>query len=368
MAAAFLLVLWLPLADSFMSVDPSPPTTEGRQLARPPEFRLSTSYFAELWRSLRKYDDFFGFRNSLVRWNNTLDMELWHRKSLGSDVLGGREGWLYLAWPEALDEHRHANLLAAADLERLRVMLETRRDRLLAQGSLYLLVFVPDKETVYPEYYPSGFEEVADESRLDQVVRFLQERSDIPVVDLRGALVAAREIGQVYYRTDTHWNDLGALVGLREVARALKAALPRIQVPSLEEYNVVPATYAVGDLSGMLSLHDRLAEKTMRLQRRVPTPSTISAEGFGVPPDVRFLYSVVRQEPSELPRAVIVGDSFAGADRLAALLPACFSRCVFVRSYGFDGLVPSLIANEKPDVVIQEVVERYLGTITVYGP
>jgi len=362
--AVFLAILWLPLADSLFLLDPAPKTTENRELTHFPSFSLSFNYIEKLWRSARHYGDFFGFRNSLVRWHNRLELDLWGKKLLTGQVVRGNVGWLYLGWPEALVTWRNADLGTDMDLAAFKTTLEERRDWLLGQGIQYLFVVVPDKETVYPEFYPEGFEKLAIESRLDRLVSFLNRESDVHVLDLRTALLDAKGIGRVYYRTDTHWNDLGALVGTREIALALAAALPGISIPCLDDYEPVKSTYA-GDLARMLSLSDILREDVFRLRRLVPISAIVSREGLGANPQNGFLFAVDREDASGLPRAVVVGDSFA--EGLTQFAPVCFRRTVFVYSPTFEAFASQLVAQERPDVVVQLIVERNLGRTQARG-
>jgi hypothetical protein len=360
----FLAILWLPLADSLFSLDPAQKTTENRELAHFPSFSISFSYIKELWRSARHYGDFFGFRNSIVRWHNRLELDLWGKKLLIGQVVRGNAGWLYLGWPEALVTWRNADLCTDTDLATFKTTLEERRDWLLGQGIQFLFVVVPDKETIYPEFYPEGFEKLASKSRLDQLVSFLNRESDVHVLDLRGALLGTKGIGQLYYRTDTHWNDLGALVGTREIALALATALPSISIPRLDDYEPEKSTYA-GDLARMLSLSDIFREDVFRLRRLVPISAIVSREGLGTNPQDGFLFAVDREDASGLPRAVVVGDSFA--EGLAQFASVCFGRAVFVYSPTFEAFAAQLVAQEKPDVVVHLIVERNLRQTQARG-
>ncbi len=85
-----------------------------------------------------------------------------------------------------------------------------------------------------------------------------------------------------------------------------------------------------------------LADSASRCARRVENPDAPGSETF------------VCDRP-ELPRAVVYRDSMAIP--LIPLLAENFSRVVFVSSRGFD---PALIEREKPDIVIEEMVERTL--------
>ena len=57
------------------------------------------------------------------------------------------------------------------------------------------------------------------ESRLDQLVAHLKAHSNLTIVDLREAHLDEKSRHQVFYRTDTHWNNRGAYVGYTQIMK-----------------------------------------------------------------------------------------------------------------------------------------------------
>ena len=56
---------------------------------------------------------------------------------------------------------------------------------------------------------------------------------DVKVLDLRPLLLEAKQRERVYFKTDSHWNYLGAEVGYNALIAALKNILPSVPgVPS----------------------------------------------------------------------------------------------------------------------------------------
>ena len=55
--------------------------------------------------------------------------------------------------------------------------LVARRDWLAERGIKYLVVVAPNKNTVYPEMLPGGFEKATDDSQLDQLLRYIKKNS-----------------------------------------------------------------------------------------------------------------------------------------------------------------------------------------------
>ena len=178
-------------------------------------------------------------------------------------------------------------------------------------------------------------------------------------IDLRPALREAKAHERVYFKTDSHWNYNGAMAGyeviMRDVQRLLAPGrLPAIAPPQRPAY-VAGVDFYSGDLIGMLGLPGRIREDDVaplgkilgdaksRCGRRIDDNKSPGFETY------------VCDRPG-LPRAVVYRDSMAIS--LIPMLAENFSRVVFVSSHRLD---PALIEREKPDIVIEELVERSLN-------
>lgn len=114
-----------------------------------------------------------------------------------------------------------------------------------------------------------------------------------------------------------------------------------------------------------------------------PNPTSQELPPGAYQPQARWRYSVfVTPDHSDAPRVVFFHDSFllapdermsrtapapgalpppASLLRVRTLLAEQFSRSAFTWQYDFD---PALVERERPDVVVEECVERQLH----YGP
>jgi hypothetical protein len=181
------------------------------------------------------------------------------------------------------------------------------------------------------------------------------EGTGVPTVDFRPALLAAKGRERLFEKTDTHWNERGAYVAYRELVAALRAQAPSIP-PAMgrEAFEAVARDEPGMDLAGMIGLKHVLREERLLLVPRAPRKArTVEPEGgepwWGSP-------RVVTEIPgSTLPRAVVFRDSFVS--RLAPFLSEHFSRVVYAWQDNFDA---DLVREERPDVVIQEIVGRHL--------
>src|SRR5436190_21050559 len=83
-------------------------------------------------------------------------------------------------------------------------LLEGRRDWLARRGCKYLFVVPPDKHSVYPEYLPDWLIKSETPSKVQQLIAHMKAHSTVPTLDLREALVEAKQGAVLYQMTDTH--------------------------------------------------------------------------------------------------------------------------------------------------------------------
>lgn len=70
----------------------------------------------------------------------------------------------------------------------------------------------PNKESVYAEYMPDSVRVYGSESRLDAALPELAAQG-LPVYDMKPELLKEADTYQLYYKYDTHWNQIGSFIG-----------------------------------------------------------------------------------------------------------------------------------------------------------
>lgn len=350
MAALFVAAIWLPLGGMLLSRGAAAGSAENRRLAVMPPPPRSWHDVASFPDGFRKYfEDNFGFRPTLVRWDAELKVK-WLGVSTTPDVLVGKDGWLFYGGQGALESYLALRPFTPDQMARWRAVLEARRDWLRRRGSGYLFVVVPEKQTVYPEYMPPGVNRVGKQSRLDQLVAYLKENSDLSVLDLRPALNEAKSSHTLYLRTDTHWNYYGGFTAYRAVVGELSKSFPDMKPVSASDCETGAERFTKGDLARLLGLDGEMEEEFpyMRLRNAAYKLEGDFYSGQAI---------VTERAGAALPRLVMFRDSFASA--IIPFLAQNFSRGVYVLGYQhrFD---PEVVERERPDVVIQETAERFL--------
>jgi hypothetical protein len=344
----FLAALTLPVLGLALHIDLARAHKENRVLAPFPPLSLNRHVVGSFPEKFRAYfEDHFGFRNTLIGWQAIVRVK-WLGVSSSKQVILGRDGWLFQPpYDNSLDSYRGPRPFTPEQLAQWQRVLETRRNWLAERGIRYLFVIAPEKHTVYPEYVPDAFRRMQQVSRLDQLVRYMKERSDVEILDLRQALFEAKSRERLYHRTDSHWNEYGAFVGYQRITSELRKFSPQIRPLAESDFELVREQSNEMDLAAQLGLDDVLTEENLRLRPRRPSLE------FRLNPDIKYVVSEDKQ--NGLPRLVMFRDSFS--NNLIPFLDQNFSRAVYVWNYGFD---THLIETERPAFVIQEIVERYL--------
>ncbi len=243
-AAAFVLALVTPLVVQVVRGDDSDVILQREQRFPTPPPELPSDL--ESWASFPRrtdawYSERFGLRNELVhafQWGklNLLD------ESPASHLVIGRDGWLFSDAFQALDCLRGALPMTDDELTAWRESLVAKREWLAARGIDYALVVVPGKGSVYPEMLPDAYT-FDGPSRREQLLAEMEKAPEVLVVDLLPSFLEAkrddRPNDHIYYPLGLHWTPRGALVGYREVMRALPDRHRAVEPLTVDDFEFV---------------------------------------------------------------------------------------------------------------------------------
>lgn len=271
----------------------------------------------------------------------------------GEQVRVGRDQWLFLTDELRFDAGGMANLQARAD------MLGAAAQRLNEQGVKLVIALVPDKARIYETKLASGQYPAYNQSRYQDALGALRQRKVI-TVDLLQPLTQAAAQSEVFYRTDTHWNQIGAEVVARAVASQVEQLGLGLEKTTFKTTSEASPVERVGDLVRLMGLQDMPnAVRPMPDQEAAASTSQTSAEiaGGGL-----FGDAVVP--------VVMTGTSYSMRGNFHGYMQQALSSKVLNTAKDGGGFLQAATAyltdeafrTAKPKVLIWEVPERFLMT------
>jgi len=331
------------------------PSFENRRLAIKSTIN-TTGQLIYLPQATDKYlNDHFAQRNRLIHYFYHIRLNVLKETVFPSVVVGDND-WLYYTDERNMEDFQHSSEFTEKQLSQISKNLESMSHH-LRKNHIHLVVAVaPNKETIYPENVPDYIPRVEGESRLDQLMNYLKANGKIEVLDLRPALLSARKAYPVYYRTDTHWNSIGAYYAYQAIMDQIQQTFSQVKAKPLQDFNFEPSVWS-GDLANFLTMRNILFEQTSEL-----TPKFIPRSKTIIQNHPNRFEGTREISDSNLPRAVLIHDSFGLA--LIPFLAEHFQRITNqFAPYSFQPIPlmsPKLIEEEKPNIVIFIITERYL--------
>jgi hypothetical protein len=359
----FVLLLWAPTFDSFFNLDHSRQPGENRLPAQFPIWHGGGLGGAQKYiAGLEDYfSDHFGFRKKLIRWFQNWKISLYHDRTVYK-VITGQNGWLFTSDLQMVEHYLGIAKFTPAQLQSWQTLLEQRRDWLAARGIQYLFVIPPDKQTIYPEELPAWLRKAAPanrETKLDQFLHYMQAHSSVAILDLRQPLLAAKKTAPIYLQNDTHWNRLGGFVACQAVIQTLARQFPELPPLRREDFSWTNVPATGGDLARMIG-SDAVERNNFegRPNPDLPVLKLVEATNILSAWDVHKKSAISENPAPRTVSAVVFSDSFGVTWQ--EFLGYSFKKVIFMsENREFNA---SVIATNRPAVVINEMLERYFNT------
>lgn len=349
----FLLLIALPVAlYPYFAEKLDGENYEKRTLAQKPE--LSFSNFMDFSAQYEAYfNDSLPFRNRMIAFNSLMDHSLFRISSV-AHVLVGTDGFLFYH-PNGNDGDPIGDYMGTTSYtdEEIKLMahrlLRAQYD-LEKDGRGFAVLIAPNKETLYAGEYLPGLRKENELSRADKLYEYLKT-TDLNVTFPKAELQAYMERHPdryTYYKTDTHWNSIGAYIGTQVVMEAL--GLP---ITDIDSVRVIEKERAPGDLAHMLGMTDVLPNDEDYNIVDSSVPAVIKKDTAFGDGDTMVRYTNTEGNGKTL---LVVRDSFA-----VFMMPHFnnhFSECIYIHRSAYN---PAMIKQYDPDFVVYESVERYAG-------
>lgn len=267
------------------------------------------------------------------------------REIESTQVLFGKEGWLFYKTENDGDPIADYT----GDLDYSKETKEKIKQNLLAlqayvkeKGAEFVFLVPPNKEQIYKKYMPDYLEH-AKISRSDRLLKELKKTTNLKIIDPKPNLLRYADRYPLYYRLDSHWNQLGAFLAEQDLLFELYGKGKKIENQTLQ---IGIAT--TKDLVDMIHMNWYFGDEEDYF---------IERSGYQVEEHYAKNREAKRQE-----RVLLIGDSFR-----TALEPHLFYDFSWVYSIKRENVdlngnqyIMEAIEKANPDLVILECTERYL--------
>jgi hypothetical protein len=304
---------------------------------------------------IRNIEDNYWGRSELVRSFLSLRMAIGDKIFNNNYLADGH--WITQINQFSRKDYQNSNPFSDEELNQIYLKLNGMKAYLDERGIAFMVVIVPHKNTVYPEYVPEEIPVLRDESQLDQVLKYQRENGGIEILDLRPVLLEARSHQQTYQATDTHWNAYGAFSAYEVIMRELAQDFPALEQYSLDDFDYIAQGLKEGDLSTNSNLG--LKEENFTYQLKHHDALNLIGHSYSYQrAGQNHEINTYTAPGSDLPDLLMYHDSFGY--KLMEFLKLNFHKSTFVWANNDLPLDVSFIDSEQPDIVIIEFTEGYL--------
>jgi hypothetical protein len=293
--AAFIL-LALPLAVGLIHPDsPTEVLREGRTLAPAPPLPHNREEWLALPGAIDDWlQDHFGLRSAMIRAHRELTKASLNAGS--NKVLVGRDGRMFVLGEQSVQQSAGLVLRDKRVAETVKT-LSAINGELSRMGIRFLVAIPPNTATVFPGDLPSWAQNKGRSTEYDLLLSGLKAEG-VRTVDLRPVMAEARSEPLLYYRHDSHWQPLGALIGYNAIVAADGHPDWRIEPGAALTKS---AQRTGGDLARMLGIEDSVREEAQEFALPDPKKELLTSKLFG---------DFIQTADHPGPTIAIIGDSF----------------------------------------------------------
>lgn len=284
---------------------------------------------------------------------------------MSTDVLEGQDGWLFLIGGSNIVGtlyDRRSLFLSDAKLRQWMHLMEVRARRLERMGIQYVHINVPCKLTIYDHKLndpPIIDWTLSPAVRLGELVR----RSQYAHVwlELIEPFRAARDQQPLYYKTDSHWSPEGCFLAYNLLCEKLRIAPVRTLLPGdSREASVLLdlGSKMEPPMVEIIKLYDYAREAKLAYSNSVAKYLEVAQADAKIHVGSHVRYR--NDSPAAAKKKILIfGDSYSNIEPsvLTGMLAETVRDVEFVWSSNFDW---SYIRRARPDIVIFELVERFM--------
>lgn len=269
-------------------------------------------------------------------------------------VVKGLGKWLFysdVTEGDSIADFEGTNIYEKHEMDMIADAALSVQEEMEKRGVEFVIAVPPNKENVYAEYMPEQYVH-ADVSRTDILVDHMKEKG-VNVVSPKSELLDNHLDKQEYYYYDTHWNQLGAYVGVKDTLQAWNISMPELKDRNIRSKALYGNYHYCGedDLAQVVGLRFLFKDE---IEYEVDGTIAVDWESFEKEQRNGEISYFHNEEAPNKAKVFLVGDSFR-----TSMVPALreqFTDVYVILRYGYTA---DMLDEVDPDYFIAEYVERY---------
>lgn len=304
-----------------------------------------------------------GFRRASLTLHQVLNYVL-IQESVHPLYMLGKDGHAFLRNDNYINDYQHLNLDADWVAGFVEWMCKFR-DTSEAHGANYYYLLIPDKKTLYSEFFPDGYNQFGDTSRTDLVLQALGQ-TDLKWIYAKDAMLAGKKDTSICNkRYDVgHCNENGTFIFCKLLIDRIRNDYPNVPALRREEFSVetvrkffMPESY--------FPINETIPAYHSNYDGAVSDQEWLNGHLLFENNSSHTRY--VDPEHPEFPKLLVLHDSYLEGKEKFFL--GHFSEITFIHRNNLLGLrtLESYLEVLKPDIVVYENPERSFPT-ALYDP
>ncbi|MBR3767176.1 MAG: hypothetical protein IKL10_02935 [Clostridia bacterium] len=291
----------------------------------------------------------FGLSQSSDTENTTLpeDTVASENEKPVNGVIKGTDGWLYYA--STLGDYTGSGNASDRKIYNTAHNIALMQEFCESLGVSFVFTAAPNKNSVYYENMPSFYKRNTENNNIARLIPLLKNEN-VNFVDLFTLFSESEE--PLYLKTDSHWNNKGALIAFGAILEALKK-----DYEPYEDGSFVYEARECGDLEKALEKDTPAFEENYYYTEELGFTYKTKTESVEEP-------LILTGNPAASGRLVMFRDSFGNS--LLPFMADNFSSACF--SKGVPYMLEKFIQVYSADHVIVEVAERNVTDYAVAPP
>ena len=292
------------------------------------------------------YETHFAFRPELITLDAKIQANVFSTSNIPS-VVTGKNGWLY--YSSSVGDFTGESTLSERQIKGVVHNLEIINEFAERNNAKFIFTVSPNKNTLYGENMPYYYTEGQNEKNRDLLNAELAD-SEVDYVNLFDLFENENET--LYFKTDSHWNNKGALLAYREISE--HTGLPFDDYSSAEAARKKDFT---GDLNKMIFPAGKKTEFNYYYNAEEKYAYITDTSSVEEP--------LIRAEsPTGTGTLYMYRDSFGNS--LLPFFASSFASSTFTKAY--PTLIETDFAEYNPDIFIMELVERNINFLVTAPP